>query len=171
MDQDITIDVATAADGDQIADLYLASRADALGRLRKVHADEAVRTWIKTTLVNRGVVWVARRQAEILGFLALEGEHVDQLYLLPGYYRGGIGSRLLAMAKSASSERLNLYTFHCNDRARAFYEAHGFRAMRFGDGSENEEGEPDIFYEWRAEPAQPFLDFPATSPSSRTAAK
>ena len=150
MDSAVTIDVATAADGDEIADLYLASRADALGHLKRAHTDDEVRAWMKSTRLNQGSVWVARRKGGIVGFLALDGDHVDQLYLRPGSYRAGIGSRLLAVAMAASPEGLNLYTFQCNARARAFYEAHGFKALRFGDGAENEEGEPDVFYAWRA---------------------
>jgi hypothetical protein len=37
-------------------------------------------------------------------------------------------------------------------RARAFYERHGFVAIEFGDGSGNEAGQPDVFYEWRGKP-------------------
>ena len=37
-------------------------------------------------------------------------------------------------------------------RARHFYEARGFEAIAFGDGSHNEERCPDILYEWRPRP-------------------
>jgi hypothetical protein len=32
--------------------------------------------------------------------------------------------------------------------ARRFYEARGFRAIRFTDGADNEEGTPDVRYRW-----------------------
>ena len=35
-------------------------------------------------------------------------------------------------------------------RARQFYEARGFIASEFTDGSRNEEREPDVLYVWRA---------------------
>ncbi len=35
-----------------------------------------------------------------------------------------------------------------NNRARAFYERHGFRVARMTDGADNEEREPDILYVW-----------------------
>ena len=75
-------------------------------------------------------------------------EHLDHLYLLPGQYRRGIGSMLLDKAKSLSNGRMQLYAFQRNARARAFYEHHGFKAIESGDGSENEENEPDVLYEW-----------------------
>jgi hypothetical protein len=41
-----------------------------------------------------------------------------------------------------------LWTFQANAPARRFYERHGFGAVEFGDGSGNEEGEPDVRYVW-----------------------
>jgi len=43
---------------------------------------------------------------------------------------------------------LHLFTFQRNARARAFYEAHGFRLVDLSDGARNEEGEPDARYDW-----------------------
>jgi ribosomal protein S18 acetylase RimI-like enzyme len=147
------IRVVPASPGDhaQIADLYVASRADVLPALHRVRDDDQDRAWITGVVLQRGRTWVAKRGEQVVGFLALDGEDLDQLYLLPGSYRQGIGSALLAKAKEASPRRLHLYTFQVNARARAFYEAHGFRAVRFGDGSLNEEREPDVLYEWLGE--------------------
>jgi GNAT superfamily N-acetyltransferase len=78
------------------------------------------------------------------------GDRLDHLFVRPGYYRQGIGDRLLAKAKEISPQRLQLSTLQRNERARAFYEARGFVPISFGDGSDNEEREPDILYEWFA---------------------
>jgi hypothetical protein len=45
-------------------------------------------------------------------------------------------------------ERLALWTFQRHANARSFYEAHGFRCVRFTAGRDNEEHEPDALYEW-----------------------
>jgi len=50
---------------------------------------------------------------------------------------------------------IRLYTFRDNHAARAFYEHHGFVAIGFGDGSGNEEGCPDVLYEWRSDQPRP----------------
>jgi GNAT superfamily N-acetyltransferase len=144
------IERAVIADAAEIATLYLASRADALPGLRRVHSDEAVRAWIRTVMLTQGETWAARLDRRIVGFMTLVGEDLEQLYLLPGHYRRGIGSMLLAQAKALSSGQLRLFTFRRNERARAFYEAHGFRIVDLNDGSRNEEGEPDVLYEWTA---------------------
>ena len=70
--------------------------------------------------------------------------------MLPGQQGRGAGSVLLERAKARSAGVLRLWAFQRNERARCFYERRGFRAVRFGDGSENEENEPDVLYEWRA---------------------
>ncbi len=144
-----TIERASPRDAGEIAALYLASRAWALPWLRRVHSDAEVRDWIATIRLASGETWVAREAGRILGFLCLDGEDLDQLYLLPGQFRRGIGSRLLAKAKELSPERLHLFTFQRNTAARAFYERHGFRLVDLNDGERNEEGEPDALYEWR----------------------
>ncbi|HYM69302.1 MAG TPA: GNAT family N-acetyltransferase [bacterium] len=140
---------AGAADASAIAELFLASRRDALPYLRDAHTDAEVREWVPTVMMKRTEVWVAEIGGTMVGFLSVAGDHVDHLYLLPGFYGRGIGSLLLDKAKELSPRRLRLFTFQRNTRARTFYEARGFMAIEFTDGSQNEEREPDVLYEWR----------------------
>ena len=148
----IPIETAGPADAAKIAEVYVAARAEALPHLHRIRDDDADRDWICNSVLQRGQTWVARARGDIVGFLVLVGDDdVDQLYLAPGWYRRGIGSMLLERAKAASAGRLRLYTFQSNLGARAFYQRHGFRPIRFGDGSLNEEKEPDILYQWSRE--------------------
>lgn len=161
-DAGVAITPATPADADAITTVYLAARAEALPYLRRVHSDADTRRWVRDTMMRRCSVWVARpaepdgtaaviaAPRQVLGFIALDGEHLDQLYVQPGHFRRGIGARLLDHAKRLSPGRLRLFTFQRNRRARAFYEAHGFRVVDLNDGSRNEEGEPDVQYAWAA---------------------
>ncbi|MDX8467803.1 GNAT family N-acetyltransferase [Mesorhizobium sp. VK23B] len=88
---------------------------------------------------------VAEAGGRIVGFIAVSGEWVEQLYLDPAWTGQGIGSRLLTQA-TASLQVVKLHCFQANTGARRFYERHGFRAEALGDGSTNEEGLPDILY-------------------------
>lgn len=144
------LSVGRASEGDaaEIAKLYLASRADALPYLHRVHSDTEVYAWISGVVLKRRETWVARLKGDIVGFMVLVGDDLDQLYVLPGHYRSGVGRKLLDLAKTRSPARLHLYTFQRNLRARAFYEAQGFRIIDMNDGARNEEREPDICYEW-----------------------
>ncbi|NVK15661.1 MAG: GNAT family N-acetyltransferase [Rhodobacteraceae bacterium] len=100
-------------------------------------------------MIDRGWVTVAEREGAILGFLARKEEEVCSLYLASGAYGQGAGKRLLDAAKAAAP-RLVLNTFAANTMAQRFYLREGFAEVARGDGSGNEEGLPDITYEWRA---------------------
>ena len=54
---------------------------------------------------------------------------------------------LMAVAKQQRADGLQLWTFEANQRARRFYERHGFVATGSTEG-DNEEGAPDVRYEW-----------------------
>ena len=81
--------------------------------------------------------------------MSLGDAFIEQLYLAPGWTGRGIGGRLVELAKERRPAGLDLFTFQVNDGARRFYERHGFAAVWFGDGSENEERQPDVRYAWR----------------------
>jgi GNAT superfamily N-acetyltransferase len=136
----------------EVAALFIASQGEALPFLRALHTDEETVAFITDDVFTKDDVWVAHDGARIVGMMALAGTHIDHLYLLPTHYRRGIGTKLIAMAKELHPENLTLYAFAVNTRARVFYEHHGFVAIEFGDGSGNEAGQPDVFYEWRGKP-------------------
>jgi GNAT superfamily N-acetyltransferase len=132
-----------------IVDVYLASRRGAGALIpRAVHTDDEVRAWWTRTVLVEREVWVAESHGDILGVMALRGEWVDSLYVRPDAQRRGTGGRLIEQAKRGRS-RLRLYAFETNAPARDFYEKHGFKAIAYGDGTGNEEGAPDVLYEWR----------------------
>lgn len=146
----ITLRRAGPSDGPAIAQLFLASRRDALPYLPELHTDEDTLDHFSNTVPTRCEVWVAEEGARLVGFMAWNAgtAHLDHLYLMPGTYRRGVGTQLLDKAKALSGGKIQLYAFQRNSRARAFYEHHGFKAIWFGDGAENEEREPDVLYEW-----------------------
>jgi GNAT superfamily N-acetyltransferase len=77
---------------------------------------------------------------------------LDQLYVAPDRLGEGIGRALLDIAKERSPQGLRLYTFQVNHRARRFYEQNGFVAEFFGEGTGNEERQPDVRYAWEPVP-------------------
>ena len=107
-----------------------------------------MRAWFASIVLVEHEVWVAAAGEHVVGIAVLRGDTLDQLYVHPGHQRHGIGSRLLDHAKR-QRRTLRLSTFQSNEVARVFYERRGFRPIAFGDGTANEEGEPDVLYEWR----------------------
>ena len=150
--RDIEVRAARPEDADAIANVYLESFA-ATYAFPRAHSDDEVRRWVADVLLSTREVWVAGREdGTIVAMMALTTDMVDQLYVAPGWTGQGIGSRLIGLAKERRPEGLDLYTFQDNAGARRFYERHGFTVVALGDGSDNEEGQPDVRYAWRPSP-------------------
>lgn len=143
-----TLRRAIPNDARAIADIHIAARRDALPYLPELHDDEETLGWIADTVIPNQEVWVANRGDTVDGYLAMSGSELNDLYVRPGQQGKGIGRALLEKAKELSSGELQLWTFQRNDRARAFYERHGFVAVEMTDGEGNEEREPDVRYAW-----------------------
>ena len=75
----------------------------------------------------------------------------------PHRCRKGVGRRLIELAKERRPGGLDLYCFAVNATARRFYERNGFAPVAFGDGSGNEERQPDVLYRWTPTPSAPTL--------------
>ena len=147
-DEGTVIRRATAADAGAVGDVFLAS-FHATYAFPLAHTDDEVRGWIRDDLVARQETWVALVAGRIVGLMAVAPGVLDQLYVAPDRLGAGIGRRLLDLAKERSPGGLILYTFQVNERARRFYERNGFVVDALGDGSGNEEGQPDVRYRWR----------------------
>jgi ribosomal protein S18 acetylase RimI-like enzyme len=144
-------------DAEQVASVFIASRKAFVAFAPLVHDDDDVRGWIANVPIPAGGVTVAvadsSREA-VVGMMAVSRQDgvawIDQLYLHPSAVGQGIGSRLIESAKHSLGSPIRLYAFQDNAGARRFYERHGFRAIAFSDGADNEEHCPDVLYEWAA---------------------
>jgi GNAT superfamily N-acetyltransferase len=145
------IRAATAADADAVADVMVSSRLTFLPFAPMAHTPDEVRSWIATHLIPSNSVWVALVDQKVVAEIAISARTahrwIDHLDVLPGFERRGIGSQLLHFAHGQLAPPIRLFTFQANSRARLFYEAHGYKAIALGDGSDNEERCPDVLYE------------------------
>ena|SRR5438067_2346748 len=150
---DVIIRRATSSDAEEVTRLYVRARcvgstAETIPPL--VHHDDEVRSWVTHVVIPRLDCWLAERASgTLVGMLVLEANWIDQLYVDPDLTRAGIGSGLMAVAKRERPAGLRLWTFVSNDGAQRFYVRHGFLEVERTDGRRNEEGSPDIQYEWR----------------------
>lgn len=151
---DITIRQAGPKDAARISEIYLQSRKLYLPYAPLAHSDDAVRAWIRETLIPSEPVFVAETENKILGMISLSAEDsvrwIDNLYLSPDSTGLGIGKLLLNFALDKLEPPVRLYAFQENSGARKFYKAHGFKEIEFSDGSNNEENTPDVLMEWEA---------------------
>jgi GNAT superfamily N-acetyltransferase len=145
---------ATTADANAVTHVLVESRLAFLPFATMAHTPEEIRAWIATDLIPNAAVWVAEADQKVVAMLAISAgtthRWVDQLYVLPGFERRGMGSQLLRFAHTQLAPPIRLFTFQANTRARQFYEVHGYRAIAFTDGADNEERCPDVLYEFLA---------------------
>ena len=115
-------------------------------------------TWQAFTLDEAGKVfrnvirlrcqlWVGTRDEQVVAYLAIKDDYLDRLYVDPGAWRQGWGTRLVIFAKRLRPAGLSLYTHQENHAARRLYEKHGFTVVRFGV-SPPPESAPDVEYRW-----------------------
>ena len=139
-----------AADTDAVAELFLDARRGAFPNVKVLHSLAETSAWMREVVFPRRSIRIAELASEIVGFAARDGAWLEHLYVKVGWTGRGIGRELLEVIVNEArlvTPVLRLYTFQCNQGGRRFYERHGFTAVAFGDGSSNEEGEPDIRYE------------------------
>lgn len=138
---------AVADDADAIGRVNRLARTTAMPWLPDLHSPDEDLPFFRAT-IDRESTWVAIVDHQVVGFISVDGEQVDHLYVAPEHQGRGIGSDLLSVAQGLGTPRLRLWAFQRNAAARAFYGSHGFREVRTTDGSDNEEREPDVLLEW-----------------------
>ena len=130
---------------DELVSMWRQSFEDGVG-ITDPHPVQQQRDYFLSEVLPTHSVKVALLDGRLVGFVAASSDSVAQLYVRVGHFRQGIGSQLLGWAKWQSGGSLWLFTFAQNQRARSFYEHHGFRLVAFGF-------EPtwqlaDVRYEW-----------------------
>jgi len=147
----VTLRRATPTDQAQILEVITDSRREAMPWLPIVHTPEEDKWWVANKLVPESDVWVADWGGEVVGVCAMTPGWIDQLYIATAVQGAGLGSDFIHLAKSLHPDGLQLYCFAENHHAAAFYRSRGFEVMATGDGSGNEEGQPDLLFAWRPE--------------------
>lgn len=143
----ITLRQAETHDAAAIARIHIVSKRETMPYLPELHTEEDTRSWVSEGVLPNQDVWVAERAGRPVGVAALDGEVLEQLYVLPEDQGCGVGSMLLQKAFELADGPIMLWTFQRNTAARAFYERRGFVAVEFTNGADNEEHEPDVRYQ------------------------
>lgn len=147
METEISIRRASANDAIETAAVFTAAFAS-MPFVPKIHSADEDRAFI-AGLIQQAEVWLAIRDARVIGLACLDGDWLAQLYVRPDFHNRGAGAALLAHVKEERPGGFQLWTFQANTGARRFYERHGCVAVEFTDGVNNEEKTPDVRYAWR----------------------
>lgn len=140
---------AEEADAAAIARIHMTSRSATMPYLPpQKRSHEQVTRWVQEVLLKQCRIWVAVRDAEIIGYAALDDDMLEDLYLRPDVRRQGIGTLLLDEVRRNSPDGVSLRVFQQNTDARAFYERHGFTVVDTNAGDRNMENLPDMTLRW-----------------------
>lgn len=134
------------ADIDRVADIWLDANL-------KAHSFVSPQYWkgnFETVkkMLPQAEVYVYENDREIWGFIGLNGEYIEGIFVSGEMQSRGIGKRLLDFVKTKKTElRLNVY--QKNMRAIRFYQREGFKILR--EGMDEATGEKDYEMTWRQE--------------------
>ncbi len=146
---DLALRPAGPDDAAALADLFIAAREAAYPAMpRSVHTPEEIHAWFEGLLGEGRETWLAERGGEVVGYLVLDPDWLDSIYVRPDLTGGGLGTVLLDLAKSLRPDGFGLWVFVSNEGAQRFYRDRGLVELRRTDGSGNEEHEPDIEMAW-----------------------
>ena len=134
------------ADIDRVADIWLDANLRAHSFISPQYWKGNFETVKK--MLPQAEVYVYENDREIWGFIGLNGEYIEGVFVSSEMQSRGIGKRLLDFVKTKKTElRLNVY--QKNMRAIRFYQREGFKILR--EGMDEATGEKDYEMTWRQE--------------------
>lgn len=143
----VTLRVATVEDAHAIAEVHVASWHWAYEGLlpdtvlEALSVEERATGWRSILAADAGAVVAALRGAEVVGFASVGTTRDDDdpppgtgevfaIYVVPDVAGAGVGEALLRRAEGRLREtghaRATLWVLETNERARRFYERHGW---------------------------------------------
>ena len=119
---------------------------------------QEVRTWCLHLLDRpERELWVALRDEVPLGFVLLEGEWVNLLFVHPDRQARGVGAALMDLVKTMRPRGFGLRVYQANERARRFYRKHGLVELEHTDGTSYHDAEPDLQMAWLGDDPLAYL--------------
>jgi ribosomal protein S18 acetylase RimI-like enzyme len=108
--------------------------------------EASLRGQLSEEVTNGHSIYVATTPSGMIGFVALYGSHLEQLFVAPAAQRRGVGKVLLDFAKTQNPGGLWLTMAADNKNAARFYEREG---LRRGETSMHPRlGHQVVRYEW-----------------------
>jgi len=110
------------------------------------HPVSTTRQRLREALAEGQDFWVAEVGGSVAGIMTLQPHFIDKLFIAPHRQGLGLGTRLMAQAKSIFPDHLELHCAQQNYSACRFYERERFHPAlcRLDDSL----GIPEIVYRW-----------------------
>ncbi len=97
-------------------------------------------------MLLKAEVYVYESNGKIQGFIGLDGEYIEGIFVCDEFQSHGIGKLLLDFVKEGRTE-LSLNVYQKNTRALYFYQREGFEIQ--SEGLDEATGEKDYLMTWR----------------------
>lgn len=97
-------------------------------------------------MLSQAEVYVYESNGKIQGFIGLNGEYMEGIFVCDKLQSQGIGKRLLDFVKKSRTE-LSLNVYQKNTRAIHFYQREGFEIQ--SEGLDEATGEKDYVMTWQ----------------------
>ena len=143
-------------DGLELIQLWRQSFYRAINLKEDVQADPVQSHLAILESIDPALIHVARdvQNSNITGFMVLDRDVIQHLYVHVNYQRQGLGSAFIEQAKE-DQQHLSLHTFKRNKGAQRFYEHHGFvitergfAASEYNPWAKAPDLLADLKYEW-----------------------
>ena len=85
----------------------------------------------------------------VVALMALSDDMIEQLYVAPAWIGRGLGRRSWPSRRSGVRPGSTCTASPSTPTRAGSTSAAGFEPIAFGDGSHNEERQPDVRYAWR----------------------
>ncbi|WP_290796804.1 GNAT family N-acetyltransferase [Halomonas sp.] len=130
----------------QLADIWLRASRRAHDFIPAAYWEAHLDAMADERLPDADELLVLEVEGRVIGFAALNGEHLEALFVDPELQSYGHGSRLMAHAM-AHHPRLSLCVFSRNVRAVSFYRRLGFQVVE--ERLEPSTGEAETLMVWQ----------------------
>lgn len=133
-------------DLDEVMKIWLSSNTEAHNFVPESYWKDNF-TAVKEALPKAEVYVYEDENAEILGFIGLDGSYIAGLFVKKEARSNGVGKSLLDFAKE-KKKSLSLSVYAKNSRAVKFYEREGFKISSEEVGGDT--GEKEYLMAWKA---------------------
>ena len=125
----ITVRRSIERDTEGIARVIVAAAGKAYAYFNWNESLKDIRDWLEANPEGWTEMWVGEIAGNVAGFMAMNDDFIDQLFVFPQWQKMSLGSRLMNQAKQLYPRGLTLHCSQQNWPACAFYERHGFIAV------------------------------------------
>ncbi len=131
------------SDSERVMEIWLSANLDAHSFIRAEYWKECYSFTAES--IGNAEVYVSENEGIITGFIGLDGDNIEGIFVDSGFRSRGIGKSLIEFVKKRRG-KLTLCVYEKNRRAAEFYKREGFFPVR--KKPDISTGETEILMKW-----------------------